>query len=85
MIFSPAVKFNRGGKFFRSERFMTYDTNIIIKTDSETKNETQEIFEALGLDINTAVNIFLRQTIIHHGMPFKIVLEPNDTTFLYTA
>ncbi len=29
---------------------MTYDTNIIIKTDSKTKNETQEIFEALGLD-----------------------------------
>ncbi|MDY6400130.1 MAG: type II toxin-antitoxin system RelB/DinJ family antitoxin [Synergistales bacterium] len=59
---------------------MNYNTDIIIKTDSDVKQETQEIFEALGLDIGTAVNIFLRQVIIHHGLPFSVMLEPNDIT-----
>jgi len=59
---------------------MIYDTEITIKTDRETKQETQEIFDVLGLDLGTAVNIFLRQVIIHHGLPFNILLAPNDVT-----
>ena len=31
---------------------MIYDTDITIETDKETKRETQEIFNALGLDIS---------------------------------
>ena len=59
---------------------MIYDTDITIETDKDTKRETQEIFNALGLDFGTAMNIFLRQVIIHHGLPFNILLEPNDVT-----
>ena len=59
---------------------MTYDTDITVRTDSGVKRETQEIFDALGLDIGAAVNIFLRQVIIHHGLPFRVNLEPNAET-----
>ncbi len=60
---------------------MIYDTNITVETNSNIKHETQEIFDTLGLDMGTAVNIFLHQVIIHHGLPFKVVAEPNDTTY----
>ena len=59
---------------------MTYDTDITVKTSSEVKHETQEILDALGLDVGTAVNMFLRQIIIHHGLPFVAALEPDDIT-----
>ena len=59
---------------------MTYDTDITIRTSSEVKHETQEIFDTLGIDVSTAVNMFLRQVIIHHGLPFRAVLVPNDET-----
>lgn len=59
---------------------MTYDADITIRTNSGVKRETQEIFDALGLDIGAAVNIFLRQVIIHHGLPFRVSLEPNAET-----
>ena len=57
---------------------MTYDTDITVRTSSEVKHETQEIFEALGLDFDTAINMFLRQVIIHHGLPFRVTLEPDN-------
>ena len=59
---------------------MTYDADIKVRIDSGVKRETQEIFDALGLDIGAAVNIFLRQVIIHHGLPFRVNLEPNAET-----
>ncbi len=61
---------------------MTYDTNLTIMTDSAVKRETQEIFDALGIDAGTAVNMFLRQVIIHHGLPFRVALEPEIDTAL---
>ena len=57
---------------------MTYDTDITVRTSSAVKHEAQEISDALGLDVETAINMFLRQFIIHHGLPFSVVLEPND-------
>ncbi len=59
---------------------MAYDADITIRTDSGVKRETQEIFDALGLDFGVAMNIFLRQVIIHHGLPFRVNLEPNAET-----
>jgi len=45
-------------------------TNISIRTDSETKSRAQQIFKALGLDMTSAVNLFLRQTVSMDGLPF---------------
>ena len=56
---------------------MIYDTDITIRTDSAVKHEAAEIFDALGIDACTAVNMFLRQVIIHHGLPFRVALEPD--------
>lgn len=46
--------------------------NINVRTDSEAKAEATQIFESIGLDMSTAINIFLKQTIKYHNLPFSI-------------
>jgi len=56
-------------------------TNLNIRTDKEIKMQAERIFEALGLNMTTAVNIFLRQVIRENGIPFEVKLNvPNDIT-----
>jgi len=49
--------------------------NINIRVDSDVKNKAQDIFAALGLDMTTAVNAFLRQAIRRNGIPFELVTD----------
>ena len=56
-------------------------TNLNIRTDKEVKIAAERIFEELGLNMTTAVNIFLRQTIRENGIPFELKLNiPNEVT-----
>ena len=56
-------------------------TNLNIRTDKAIKDQAEEIFNELGLNMTTAINIFLRTAIREHGIPFELKLEvPNDTT-----
>lgn len=56
-------------------------TTMNIRVDSDIKNNAKKIFAELGMDLTTAVNIFLRQSIREHGMPFELKLRvPNDET-----
>lgn len=43
-----------------------------IKIDQEIKEQAQKLFASLGLDMTTAVNIFLRQAIKEQAIPFRI-------------
>lgn len=53
-------------------------TNLNIRTDKQVKMAADKIFEELGLNMSTAVNIFLRQTIRENGIPFELSLNvPN--------
>lgn len=53
---------------------MTTPTQVRI--DSEVKKQASELFATLGLDMSSAVNIFLHQCILRGGLPF-IVEVPN--------
>ena len=56
-------------------------TNLNIRTDKEVKAQAEKIFDALGLNMTTAINIFLRQAIRENGIPFDVKLNvPNKTT-----
>jgi DNA-damage-inducible protein J len=55
-------------------------TNINIRVDSQIKNAAQEVFAALGLDMTTAINIFLRQSIRQKGIPFPLFTENAKKT-----
>lgn len=43
------------------------------RVDSEMKAEAESLFESLGLDITTAIRLFLRQSINQQRIPFDIV------------
>jgi len=51
-------------------------TNINIRTDSEVKAQAQDVFSKLGLDLTTAVNLFLRQVICQQSVSFDISATP---------
>ena len=55
--------------------------NINIRTDAETKKEAEALFNELGLNMTTAINVFLRKSIQYRGIPFEVRSEmPNATT-----
>jgi DNA-damage-inducible protein J len=64
-------------------------TNINIRADSEIKRKAQVIFSSLGLDMSTAINLFLRQTVRQNDLPFilstttKPYKSDRDTMFGY--
>lgn len=54
-------------------------TNVSI--DAEIKAKAQIMLSELGMDLSTAVNIFLRQMLYEGGIPFSITREvPNKAT-----
>lgn len=54
-------------------------TNISL--DAETKAQAQALLSEFGMDLSTAVNIFLRQMIYEHAIPFPISRDlPNAET-----
>ena len=53
-------------------------TNINIRTDSDLKAKAQEVFFDLGLDMSTAINIFLKQVIYKEAIPFYIDKSKNE-------
>ena len=56
-------------------------TNLNIRTDKDIKDAAEKIFNELGMNMTTAINIFLRQAIGSNGIPFKVSLNtPNDIT-----
>ncbi len=54
-------------------------TNLSL--DSDAKQASIQLFAELGMDLSTAVNMFLKKCIKVHGIPFIISTdEPNNET-----
>ena len=54
-------------------------TNISL--DPELKKASQELYSDLGLDLSTAITIFLKQSLRVQGLPFAVTKEtPNAET-----
>ena len=50
---------------------------INIRIDDDLKNRADELFSELGLNMSTAVNIFIRQTVRQGGIPFDITVKSD--------
>ena len=46
-----------------------------INLDQELKRNAQELFNALGMDLTTAITIFLKQAVQAQAIPFEIKRE----------
>lgn len=52
-----------------------------IRMDKSIKEQAQELFAEFGLDMTTAINMFLRQSIREHRIPFELRINvPNEDT-----
>ena len=52
-------------------------TSITFRTDAEIKRQATSIFNDLGMDMSTGVNVMLRALVRENGFPFAITLEPS--------
>ena len=56
-------------------------TNISIRMDSDLKAQADALFNELGMNLSTAFNIFVRQSLREGRIPFDISLnQPNKET-----
>ena len=46
-----------------------------IEIDNKVKKDADKLFKELGLDTNTAINIFLKQSINKRAIPFRVKNE----------
>ncbi len=50
--------------------------NISIRVSDDIKKQAADVFAELGLDMSTAINLFLRQSIRQNGLPFRPSNDP---------
>ena len=56
-------------------------TNFSVRMDSEIKKQCEALYGELGMNLTTAINVFLRQSLRAGGFPFEVRLDqPNKET-----
>lgn len=53
--------------------------NIQIRIDEATKKAAKTVLDTLGIDMSSAIKVYLKQIVIHQGIPFKLVTENGLT------
>ncbi|HFU3984888.1 TPA: type II toxin-antitoxin system RelB/DinJ family antitoxin [Streptococcus suis] len=54
---------------------------VAIRVDDKLKDEAAELFQSLGLDMSTAIKMFLIQSVRTQSIPFSVSLsEPVKVT-----
>jgi DNA-damage-inducible protein J len=67
--------------FLEVEVYIMSKVSTNISLDSELKKASQELYADLGMDLSTAVTIFLKQSLRVQGIPFTVTREnPNAET-----
>jgi DNA-damage-inducible protein J len=59
---------------------MAAQSTINVRVDSEIKSQANDILNCLGLDMSTAINVYLRQIVSCHGLPFPVTQRFNAET-----
>ena len=53
-----------------------------VRVDDELKNQASEILDKLGIDLSTAVRMFLKKVILEGGIPFETKIDESSLKFL---
>lgn len=51
---------------------MVKTANLYARIEPELKREAESILGGLGVPVSNAINMFYRQIVIHHGLPFPV-------------
>ena len=57
---------------------MKMDAQMSIRTTTDVKKKAMEVYNELGVDLTTAINVFLRKSIEQKGFPFPVRQEPSS-------
>jgi len=59
--------------------------NVLIqfRVDKDLKNEADKLFKELGLDLGTAIKLFLKQSVNKQAIPFAITTQKEDLDVKY--
>lgn len=52
---------------------------IQLRIDDETKQSAKKILDKLGVDMSSAIKVYLKQIVINKGIPFKLITENGLT------
>ena len=56
-------------------------TNINVRVDANLKQSAESLFADLGLNMSTAITMFLKSAVNHDGIPFEVKhIAPNAGT-----
>ena len=55
-------------------------TNINVRVDTELKQSAESLFNDLGLNMSSAITMFLKCAVSYDGIPFEIKRIPNAET-----
>lgn len=53
-----------------------------IRIDADIKKQASELFSNLGLDMSSAVNLFLHQCVMRGGIPFSVEMPKYNANTL---
>ena len=56
-------------------------STLQIRIDSNLRREADALFASTGLDLTSAVRLFLRQSVIRRRLPFDVITEAPDPFF----
>lgn len=54
-------------------------STIQIRIDPKTKKEAQKVLNKVGLDMSSAIKVYLTQVVITQGVPFPLLTENGLT------
>lgn len=58
---------------------MNKTATVRARIEPELKEQAEQIFHRLGLNVTQAITLFYKQVELRNGLPFDVVI-PNDTT-----
>ena len=57
------------------------NVNVTLRVDEDLKKQADDLFSELGMNLTTAFNIFLRQSVREQQIPFRVSKNvPNAVT-----
>lgn len=51
---------------------------VQIRLDDNLKSEASALYDSLGLDLPTAIRIFIKRSVMVNGIPFSMTLPANE-------
>ena len=52
-------------------------TTVSLRLDTDLKHQAEDLFTSLGLNMSTAVSMFIRQAVHDQAIPFRVARRPN--------